>query len=71
MSSGKELKLNSMIIHWGTAEGGHYICLYKCRHQWYLFDDMSHKSEHIGTLDKVIRYNNGIFLKNCTDLVYT
>jgi hypothetical protein len=69
--SGTTLKLQSMIIHWGTDTGGHYTCLYKCNHTWYEYDDLRSKSKTIGTLQDVANYHNGVYLANCTDLVYT
>jgi len=71
LKSGTTLKLQSIILHWGTDAGGHYTCLYKCNHAWYEYDDLHSKSKLIGSLQDVANYRNGIYLKNCTDLVYT
>jgi hypothetical protein len=71
MKSGTILKLQSIIIHWGTDAGGHYTCLYKCNHTWYEYDDLQSKSNTIGSLQDVANYKHGTYLKNCTDLVYT
>jgi hypothetical protein len=64
------LALQSIIIHLGSAHGGHYICLFKCNVQWYEYDDLSKHISLIGSLDDVYKYNHHFYMKNCTDLIY-
>ena len=64
------LKLQSIIVHIGSAIGGHYICLFKCNDKWYEFDDLSKHVSLIGSLNDVYKYNDHFYVKNCTDLIY-
>jgi hypothetical protein len=64
------LELQSIIIHHGSENGGHYTCLIKCDNAWYEYDDLQHKTQLIGTLQDVITYDKHYYIHNCTDLVY-
>jgi len=62
------LYLNSIIIHLGDVNGGHYITLYECKGLWYKYDDLLVKEELIGTFNDII--NNNLYLQNLTGLYY-
>jgi hypothetical protein len=62
--------LRSIIIHHGVYGGGHYICLYECKGKWHKYDDLTAKVDVIGTFLDLCKYDNGYYLKNCTNLVY-
>jgi len=62
--------LRSIIIHRGAYGAGHYICLYECKGKWHKYDDLNTKIEIIGSFTDLCRYDNGYYLKNCTNLVY-
>jgi hypothetical protein len=62
--------LRSIIIHHGMYGGGHYICLYECKGKWHKYDDLTATVDIIGTFSDVCKYDNGYYLKNCTNLVY-
>jgi len=64
-----KLYLNSLLIHYGTHKGGHYICLYKSNNKWYEFDDMNNEVKLIGKLSNII--NNEKYTKNIVGLVYS
>ena len=64
-----DLYLNSIIIHYGNENGGHYICLYECKRRWYEFDDMRGKSIIIdGGFNAII--NNNEYTQNIVGLFY-
>jgi hypothetical protein len=64
------LELQSIIVHVGAENGGHYICLIKCDNNWYEYDDLSKKTQFVGSLQDVISYNRHMYIRNNTDLVY-
>jgi hypothetical protein len=66
---GDKLYLNSIIIHYGSSKGGHYICLFKCENKWYEYDDTSSKVVKIGTLNNVIKHRK--YCSNIVGLVYS
>ena len=65
-----KLELQSIIIHHGSENGGHYTCLIKCDNEWWEYDDLSKKTQFIGKLHDVISHNSHYYVRNCTDLVY-
>jgi hypothetical protein len=63
------LYLNSIIIHLGDVNSGHYITLYECKGIWYKYDDIVNKEELIGSFKDII--NNDLYIKNITGLFYS
>jgi len=66
---GGKLYLNSLIIHYGSNQGGHYICLFKCNNKWYEYDDLNSKISKIGSLNNII--DNKRYCNNIVGLVYS
>lgn len=66
---GSKLYLNSIIIHYGSSKGGHYICLFKCENNWYEYDDTSPDIIKIGSLNKIIKHRK--YCSNIVGLVYS
>jgi hypothetical protein len=64
------LYLNSIIIHIGDDNAGHYISLYECKGKWYKYDDMKGHSVKIGngTFDEVV--SNSEYTENIVGLLY-
>jgi hypothetical protein len=63
------LYLNSIIIHQGEKNNGHYTCLYECKGIWYEYDDMNVRNiTIIGSLDDIIANDN--YTENITGLFY-
>jgi hypothetical protein len=63
------LYLNSIIIHRGRKNYGHYTCLYECKGVWYEYDDMNVSNiTIIGSLDDIIADDN--YTENITGLFY-
>ena len=63
------LYLNSIIIHQGGKNYGHYTCLYECKGIWYEYDDMNVSNINIiGTLEDIIKNDN--YTENITGLFY-
>ena len=63
------LYLNSIIIHRGSKEYGHYTCLYECKGIWYEYDDLNVKNRLIiGTFDNII--DNDDYTENISGLLY-
>ena len=64
------LYLTSIIIHYGSFGGGHYICLFKCEadNKWYEYDDMN-GIKYIGTLNQIIKNDN--YTSNIVGLIYS
>jgi hypothetical protein len=65
----EKLKIKSIIIHYGTKDGGHYICLIKCGNKWYEYDDMRSGMKCVGTLVDINRNNE--YKENIVGLIYT
>ena len=64
------LYLNSIIIHQGGNDGGHFICLYECKGIWYEYNDLNVSNKYvIGTLEDII--NNDYYTENIVGLFYT
>ncbi len=63
------LYLTSIIIHYGSFNAGHYICLYNCNNVWYEYNDMSRKIIKIGLLNNI--YDNDSYLSNIVGLIYS
>lgn len=66
---GAKLYLNSIIIHYGSSKGGHYICLFKCENKWYEYDDTSPNIIKIGSLSNIIKHRK--YCSNIVGLVYS
>jgi len=64
---GSQLVLQSIMVHLGSAYGGHYISYINCGGFWYLFDDMRKKLEEIGT-NLESHYDQ--ICRNATDYIY-
>lgn len=62
--------IRSIIVHHGSANGGHYTCLYECNGTWFVYDDMKSKTQEIGSFDNLLSYKDGYYLRNCTDMLY-
>lgn len=62
------LYLNSIIVHYGTAKGGHYITLFECNNIWYEYDDMKSNLKLIGTFENILEKDN--YIKNISGLFY-
>ena len=61
--------MNSIIIHQGGKNYGHYTCLYECKGIWYEYDDMNVSNINIiGTLEDIIKNDN--YTENITGLFY-
>lgn len=65
-----KLKLISIIIHYGSNRGGHYICLIKNKlnKKWYEYNDLTNRLLKIGSLDDI--NNNNTYISNAVALVY-
>jgi hypothetical protein len=63
------LYLNSIIIHRGMKEFGHYTCLYECNGIWYEYDDLNIKNRKIiGSFENIIKNND--YTENISGLLY-
>ena len=63
------LYLNSIIIHRGMKEVGHYTCLYECKGIWYEYDDLNIKNRKIiGSFENIIK--NDDYTENISGLLY-
>ena len=63
------LYLNSIIIHRGMKEVGHYTCLYECKGIWYEYDDLNIKNRKIiGPFENIIK--NDDYTENISGLLY-
>ena len=65
------LHLTSIIIHYGSFQAGHYICLYNLNGSgmWFEYDDLKNKSVYIGNLSKIIKDEN--YISNIVGLIYS
>ena len=68
-SSTKEgivLVLNQMVIHDGSsAENGHYTVRFRCKDNWYLYNDIGPE------IKQIAREHNDFVKKNCSVLIYS
>jgi hypothetical protein len=71
LADGKELHLVSIIIHQGSAYGGHYIAYIKCDDLWYYYNDMGF-TQLIpkGTFDELIEEETRAIVENATGFFY-
>jgi len=60
--------LKSIIIHYGDEGGGHYVCAFECRDDWYLYDDMEEALEEIGKFEDLLSRDD--LLENSKAFVY-
>lgn len=65
-----KLELQSIIVHLGNGNRGHYICLIKCNKIWYEYNDLHKKLRHIGSLKDLVNHENGLYISNSTDMIY-
>jgi hypothetical protein len=63
-----KLYVKSMIIHYGTKDGGHYIALIKRGNKWYEYDDMKSEMKYIGKLIDINKNNR--YKENIVGLLY-
>ena len=61
LQSGRVLKLNSIIVHIGSINSGHYITYFRYNKTWYNYDDTSYSIQKIGNYKKMLKnYPNPI-----------
>ena len=48
------LYLKSILVHRGNAGGGHYVCVFECKDNWYLYDDLESNIESIGKFQDLL-----------------
>jgi len=71
------LELNQIIVHTGeNFNSGHYVCYFKCNHNWYLYNDNPDGDkpptiEPIGTHEDLLRHDDETVLKNAYLLFYS
>ena len=63
-----KLKIKSILVHYGTKEGGHYISLINCCDKWYEYNDMNPNLKYIGTLNDINKNNQ--YKENIVGLIY-
>ena len=68
MDNKDKLNIKSIIIHYGTKDGGHYICLIRCQDKWYEYNDMNSNMKYIGNLSDINRNNE--YKENIVGLLY-
>ena len=68
----KILHCISMMIHHGSAKGGHYTCVFKHQKngQWYHYNDLADGYEFIGDFAEVLKWKNGLVPRNLVNCVY-
>ncbi len=64
----QRLNLSSIIIHYGSNKGGHYISLIKHNNKWYEYNDLGTKLIKVGDLSDII--NNETYTSNIIGLLY-
>ena len=60
--------LKSIIVHYGNEGGGHYVCAFECRDNWFLYDDTEDAVEEIGKFEDLLARND--LLENSKAFVY-
>jgi len=73
LDSGQRMRLVSIIVHWGTAHGGHYVTYIVCENEWYLYNDIGfNKLKKIGSFDQLFNVRRGeeSIARNATDFIY-
>ena len=55
--SNRILYLNSIIIHMGSVNGGHYVTFFRKDKKWYLYDDINPNIIYIGNYFKMLHTN--------------
>ena len=77
ISSLLPIYLSAVIVHLGSAHGGHYKCAFICKGVWYMYNDMNHSikvknnskpNERIGTYADMIADDE--IMKNAVDFIY-
>ena len=62
------LYLKSILVHRGNAGGGHYVCVFECKDNWYLYDDLESNIESIGKFQDLL--NRDDILENSKAFIY-
>ena len=57
LKSNRILYLNSIIIHMGSVNGGHYVTFFRKDKKWYLYDDINPNIIYIGNYFKMLHTN--------------
>lgn len=66
-----KLDLISIIVHYGGADGGHYISYLKCENLWYLYNDLGYKGLTLIGDEKALLTSKGEEIyANATDYFY-
>jgi len=60
--------LKSIIIHYGSKSGGHYVCAFECKNNWYLYDDLHDDIQNIGTFEDLLTRSD--LLRNTKAFIY-
>ena len=55
LESGKKLNLTSIVIKTGEVDSGHYTCYYKCKDEWYFYNDLSSTIKDIGSYKNLLK----------------
>jgi uncharacterized UBP type Zn finger protein len=60
LKSNKILKLNAIVVHVGSVGGGHYVVYFKCKNNWFLYDDInqmnkSTRTRFIGSYENLMK----------------
>ena len=58
LESGKKLNLTSIVIKSGEVDSGHYTCYYKCKDEWYFYNDLSSTIKEIGSYKNLLKNKN-------------
>lgn len=71
LNNGQYLGLVSIMVHRGTASGGHYVAYIKCDQDWYFYNDIKFtKLEKIGSFERLTETHGDDVLMNATDFIY-
>ena len=62
------LYLKSILIHHGSSNGGHFVCIFDCKGTWYLYDDLDNNIETIGSFGDVLDRED--LLRNSKAFIY-
>lgn len=57
LNSNRILHLNSIILHMGNINGGHYITYFRHNLKWYIYDDINPNILYIGNYFKMLETN--------------
>ena len=62
------LYLKSILVHRGNAGGGHYVCVFECKDNWYLYDDLENNVELVGKFQDLLERDD--ILENSKAFIY-